>query len=149
MNKISDIYGLTEKKIDRMLESHLKKIKASIRKLERKIISKAAFILRPNELGDIQAQRTLKKAVEYHKSLITEFELEYGKMTRVITKEFSHIQAIVEKEFKSLGIPISFTIADRDMFLVLQLSTLASFKGLSEHVISKLTQATYDAVRAF
>jgi hypothetical protein len=146
MNEISDIYNSTEKKIDKLLDNHLRKLKASIRKLERKIIGKAASILDVNKFGDIQSQRTLKRAIEYHKSLINEFELEYGKMTRVITKEFSHIQAIVELEFKSLDIPISFTIADRDMFKALQASTLVGFAGLSEHVISKLTQATYDAV---
>lgn len=147
-------YEDTESKIDKLLINNQKILQKSIKKLEKKIIGLAAFILEITKAGDIKAQRTLNikaqrtlaSAIKFHKELIKEFELIYGNGTRDIVYGFSKIEKIVMKEFKALDIPLSFTVADKDMFKALQSASISSFQNLGADALDKMAQGIYDSV---
>lgn len=130
-------------KMDVLLDSSKESIEAAIAKLEQEIITKAHELF-PSDTAEIQS---LKTAQQFHANLISEYELIVG---IIIKKEydklFARIPMIVSAEFKALGIPLSFTTADREIFTAIQKSVKDGFEYLGKDAVAKLASAVYTSV---
>jgi len=143
---IRDAAEKTRISLARMNSLHQKRLEASIKKLQKRIITQVNF-LAANPDGNLIAQKTnLIQAQKVYKDTLKIYEETYNKAYQSVVADFDKISTGVIAMYSSLGEAVAFTGADRIMISELKKLSLSRFSAYAVEAQDKFSRAMYESV---
>lgn len=134
----------SERALDELSEAHQRRMLATIRKLEKKIIDELNAV--PDLFRTAKAREKLKLLQKFHKEVIKEFNLMYGAQVDSIIEDFGKAEAVLIEQLADLDIAKEFTATDREMMAMLKVQGRATLAQLGDQAAEDIAQAVYDGV---
>ena len=136
----------TRKRLARLEKLHRKRLGASIKKLQKQIISQVNH-LKTTTSGRLIAKKTnLLQAQKLYKETLKIYEETYNKAYRSVVKDFDKITTGVAGMYTELGEAITFSGADKIMIAELKKLSLSRFASYAVDAQDKFSRALYDSV---
>jgi len=137
-----------DKSLNSMADNHQARLKASIRKLEQRIVDQARQ-LKLGGAGELLSPRVnLKLAQSIHGQLGQLFEEEYGKGVRRNLAGFNQVAEGIIKGYRNLDVAMEFTGVDAKIMDVLREQDLQQFAQFGAQAQERIAQTLYDSVVA-
>jgi hypothetical protein len=134
----------SERALDDLSEAHQRRMLATIRKLEKKIMDELNAI--PDLFRTAKAREKLKLLQKFHKEVIKEFNLMYGAQVDSIIDDFGKVEAVLIEQLADLDIAKEFTATDREMMTMLKVQGRATLAQLGDRAAEDIAQAVYDGI---